>query len=74
MSRTPEEPGEPATETAEQPATEPSQQSASSQQQPGQQSPELEQELTLEQLDAHITEAEGLHKDLSARLDSIPRD
>ncbi|GAA4838816.1 hypothetical protein [Garicola koreensis] len=66
MSRTPEEPGEPATETAEQPA--------SSQQQPGQQSPELEQELTLEQLDAHITEAEGLHKDLSARLDSIPRD
>lgn len=33
-----------------------------------------EQELTLEQLDEHITRAEAAHKDLSARLDSIPRD
>lgn len=59
MSRTPEESGEPATDTAEQ---------------SGQSSQQPEPELTLEQLDAHITEAEALHKDLSARLDSIPRD
>lgn len=33
-----------------------------------------EQEFTLEQLNEHITGAETAHKDLSARLDSIPRD
>lgn len=36
-------------------------------------SPQL-QELTLEQLDAHIAHAESLHRDLSERLDAIPRD
>lgn len=63
MSRPPEESRETASETPHQ--------SAPSQQQTGQQP---EQDITLEQLDAHITDAEQLHQDLSARLDSIPRD
>lgn len=35
---------------------------------------DAEEQLSLDQLDAQITQAEQLHSDLSARLDSIARD
>ncbi|MGO1193247.1 MAG: hypothetical protein ACTMHH_05160 [Nesterenkonia sp.] len=59
MSETPD-----TAEAPEADAPEPTDQAANRQQ----------QELTLDQLHEHITRAEAEHKDLSVRLDSIPRD